>query len=164
LDYVTEKVVVRYDPSNIIHLLIYTYEENGQPGKFLGVVKARDLEEERLSFKELKEKQRRLRETVKALDNTSIHEERLALNQFSEEKVKQNRKQRRQKEHERTGRSSDLSNLIKFKQREEEAAKAASDGDSAPSIDPNLGRKRFKPSGAAKIAVSNWNEHLQDNW
>lgn len=164
LDYVTEKVVVRYDPSNIIHLLIYTYEENGQPGKFLGVVKARDRKEERLSLKELKEKQRRLREGVKALDNTSIHEERLALNQFSEEKVKQNRKQRRQKEHDRTGRSSGLSNVVKFKRQEEEAAKAASDGDSAPSIDPNLGRKRFKPSGAAKIAVSNWNEHLQDNW
>lgn len=163
LSYVTKNVVVRYDPSNIVHLLIYTCEENGQPGKFIGVVKARDLKEERLSLKELKERKCRLREGVKALDTTSILEERLALNQFSEEKVKQTRKQRRQKEHDRTGRSSGLSNIVEFK-RQEAAAQNSPTGESTPPIDPNLGRKRFKPSGAAKIAVSDWNEHLQDNW
>lgn len=164
LDYVTKNVVVRYDPSNIIHLLIYTCEENGQPGKFVGVVKARDLKEEQLSLKELKERKRRLREGVKALDTTSILEERLSLNEFSEKKAKETRKQQRQKEHDRTGRSSGLSNVIEFKRQEDIAAKTASTGESVPTVDPNLGRKRFKPSEAAKIAVSNWNEHLQDNW
>lgn len=164
LSYVTKNVVVRYDPSNIIHLLIYTCEGNGQPGKFVGVVKARDLKEEHLALKELKERKRRLREGVKALDTTSILEERLALNEFSEKKVKQTRKQRRQKEHDRTGCSSGLSNVVEFKRQEEAAAKTTSTGESVPIVDPNLGRKRFKPSGAAKVAVSNWNEHLQDNW
>ncbi len=164
LDYVTKKVVVRYNPANIIHLLIYTCEENGQPGKLVGTAKARDLKEERLSLKELKERKRRLRAGVKALDTSSILAERLALNQFSEEKVRETRKQRRQKEHDRTGRSSGLSNVVEFKRQEEAATKATSNTDSASAIDPNLGRKRFKPSGAAKVAVSNWNEHLQDNW
>jgi putative transposase len=164
LDYVTKNVAVRYDPANIIHLLIYSCAESGQPGKFLGVVKARDLKEERLSLKELKERKRRLREATKALDTTSILEERLALNQFSEEKVRETRQQRRQKEHDRTGRSSGLSNVIDFKRQEASTAQNGSTGEPTPPIDPNLGRKRFKPSGTAKIAVSNWNEHLQDNW
>jgi putative transposase len=160
LDYVTKNVVVRHDPSNIIHLLIYTCEGNGQPEKFVGVVKARDLKEERLSLKELKERKRRLREGVKALNTDPILEERLSLNQFSEEKVKETRKQRRHKEHDRTGRSSGLSNAIEFKRQEDIAAKTASTGESVPTADPNLGRKRFKPLEAAKIAVSNWTQPL----
>jgi hypothetical protein len=57
-----------------------------------------------------------------------------------------------------------LSNIIEFKRQEASAAQNGSTGESTPSIDPNLGRKRFKPSEAAKVAISNWNEHLQDNW
>ena len=148
----------------IIHLLIYTCEESGQPGKFVGVVKARDLKEEQLSLKELKERQRRVREGVKALNTNPIQEEILALNQFSEKKVKQTRKQRRQKEHDRTGRSAGLSNVVEFKRQEASDTQTVSTGDSVPTAAPNSERKRFKPSGAAKIAVSNWNEHLQDNW
>lgn len=164
LDYVTKKVAVRYDPANIVHLLVYSCGENGQPGKFIGVVKARDLKEERLSLKELKERKSKLRRDTKALDTSSILEERLALNQLSERKVKETRKQRRQKEHDRTERSSGLSNVVKFQRQEASATQNSATDQPAPSIDPNLGRKRFKPSGAAKIAVSNWNEHLQDNW
>jgi putative transposase len=118
LGYKTKKVAVRYDPSNIIHLLIYTHEENGQPGKFLGVVRARDLEEDRLSLKELKERKRRLAQAQKALDKSSILEERLDLNESSEKKVKQTRKERRNKAHNDGGCSSGLSNVIEFKRQE----------------------------------------------
>lgn len=117
-----------------------------------------------MSLKELKERQRRVREGVKALNTNPIQEEILALNQFSEKKVKQTRKQRRQKEHDRTGRSAGLSNVVEFKRQEASDTQTVSTGDSVPTAAPNSERKRFKPSGAAKIAVSNWNEHLQDNW
>ncbi|HEY9697115.1 MAG TPA: transposase family protein [Trichocoleus sp.] len=164
LEYVKKKVVVRYDPSNIIHLLVYTHEEDGQPGRFLGVVRARDLKEDKLSLKELKERKRRLSQAQRAIDISSILDERLDLNEFAEEKIKKTRKQRRSIEHELTGCSSGLANVVEFKRQEALNNSSEVAVDSSRIEAQNSQRKRFKPSDEAKMAIPNWNQHLQDYW
>ena len=54
------KVTVRYDPSNIVKLLVYTLEQDGQPSKYLGIIRSRDLSESRLSLREWKEREPRV--------------------------------------------------------------------------------------------------------
>ena len=38
----SEYITLRYDPSNILRLMAYTKEDNGQPARYLGVIRARD--------------------------------------------------------------------------------------------------------------------------
>jgi putative transposase len=66
------KVTIRYNPTNIIYILVYTVEENDQPAKFLGTLRARDLEEERLSLKEWKDRKKKMRDEGKEIDQ-SVH-------------------------------------------------------------------------------------------
>ena len=91
----TGKVTVRYDPSNIIKLLVYTPEHDGQPSKYLGVIRSRDLSESRLSLREWKEREKQIRKEGKAIDQTSILAQQRDLNNFANEKVTDmNRKSR----------------------------------------------------------------------
>jgi putative transposase len=98
IDFLAEyngKVTIRYDPSNIVKLLVYTLEQDDQPSKYLGVIRARDLSESRLSLRESKERGKQTRKEGKAIDQTSILAQQLDLNNFSNEKVKElNRKSR----------------------------------------------------------------------
>jgi putative transposase len=89
------KVTIRYDPSNIVKVLAYTLEQDGQPSKYLGVLPSRDLSESRLSLREWKEREKQIRKEGKAIDQTSILAQQRDLNNFSNEKVKElNRKNR----------------------------------------------------------------------
>ncbi len=89
------KVTIRYDPSNIIKLLVYTPEQDGQPSKYLGVIRSRDLSESRLSLREWKEREKQIRKEGKAIDQTSILAQQRDLNNFANEKVKEmNRRSR----------------------------------------------------------------------
>ncbi len=98
IDFLAEyngKVTVRYDPSNIVRILVYTLEQDGQPSKYLGVIRSRDLTEDRLSLREWKEREKQIRKEGKAIDQTSILAQQRDLNNFADEKVKEmNRKKR----------------------------------------------------------------------
>jgi Mu transposase, C-terminal len=83
------KVTIGYDPSNIVKVLAYTLEQDGQPSKYLGVLPSRDLSESRLSLREWKEREKQIRKEGKAIDQTSILSQQRDLNNFSNEKVKE---------------------------------------------------------------------------
>lgn len=96
------KVTLRYNPSNIVYILVYTKEKNDQPSKYLGTVRAkhsqeRDLyrDEERLSLKEWDDRKKKRREEGKLVDQSSILAEQRDLTQFSNEKVSAHRKRKR---------------------------------------------------------------------
>lgn len=119
LPYHGRHVVLRYNPSNIIHVLVYTLEENGQPSKHLGTVRARDLEEERLSLKEWTERKEKIREDGKKIDQSSILRQQRDLVKFSDDKVAQKKKEmrtrgRRRKEQSRITRNSPQSKVVQF--------------------------------------------------
>ena len=75
--------------------MVYTLEQDGQPSKYLGVIRSRDLTEDRLSLREWKEREKQIRKEGKAIDQTSILAQKRDLNKFADEKVKEmNRKKR----------------------------------------------------------------------
>ncbi|WP_310485678.1 transposase family protein [Chamaesiphon sp. VAR_48_metabat_403] len=92
-----DKVTIRYDPSNIVKLLVYTLEQDGQPSKYLGVIRSRDLSESRLSLREWKEREKQIRKEGKAIDQTSILAQQRDLNNFANEKVKEMNQKKRGK-------------------------------------------------------------------
>jgi putative transposase len=92
-----DKVTIRYDPSNIVKLLVYTLEQDGQPSKYLGVIRSRDLSESRLSLREWKEREKQIRKEGKAIDQTSILAQQRDLNKFADEKVKEMNQKKRAK-------------------------------------------------------------------
>jgi putative transposase len=67
-DYEGKKVLIRYNPTNIVYVLVYTVEENSQPSRFLGTIRARDLEKERLSLKEWEDRKAQIRREGKKID------------------------------------------------------------------------------------------------
>ena len=76
-------------------VMVYTLEQDGQPSKYLGIIRSRDLTEDRLSLREWKEREKRIRKEGKAIDQTSILAQQRDLNKFADEKVKEmNRKKR----------------------------------------------------------------------
>lgn len=121
------KVVLRYNPSNIVYLYVYSKEMSGQPSKYLGTIRAkhsqeRDLycDEERLSLKEWKERKKKRRAESKSVDRSSISSEQRDLTQYSAKKVEahnqKNRKTQQVKKDEqaRITRNSDRSKVIEF--------------------------------------------------
>lgn len=123
------KVVLRYNPSNIVYLYVYTKEVNGQPSKYLGTIRAkhseeRDLyrDEERLSLKEWRDRKKKRSEESKSVDQSSILAEQRDLTKFSDEKVEEHKQRRRKRktrevkkdEQARITRNSKQSNVIEF--------------------------------------------------
>ncbi len=100
IDFLVEyngKVTIGYDPSNIINILVYTLEQDGQTSKYLGVIHSRDLSESRLSLGEWKERGKQIREEGKAIDKTSMLAQQQDLNNFADEKVIQMNQKKRGK-------------------------------------------------------------------
>lgn len=123
------KVVLRYNPSNIVYLYVYTKEVNGQPSRYLGTIRAkhsqeRDLyrDEERLSLKEWKDRKKKRSEETKSVDQSSTVAEQRDLTKFSDDKVEEHKKRRRKRktrevkkdEQARITRNSKQSNVIEF--------------------------------------------------
>jgi putative transposase len=104
--YEGSEVTLRYNPSNIIYLLIYTREKNGQPSKYLGTVRARDLDEERLSLKEWEDRKKKIRAEGKAIDQSSILAQQRELFSSSNEKAKTLKGRRKAEQHRITRKSS----------------------------------------------------------
>jgi putative transposase len=97
LDKYDGKVTIRYDPSNIVRVMVYTLEQDGQPSKYLGIIRSRDLSESRLSLREWKEREKQIRKEGKAIDQTSILAQQRDLNKFADEKVKEMKRNKRGK-------------------------------------------------------------------
>jgi putative transposase len=101
IDFLVEyngKVTIVSDPSNIIKILVYTLEQDGQTSKYLGVIRSRDLSESRLSLGEWKERGKQIREEGKAIDKTSMLAQQQDLNNFADEKVIQMNQKKRGKD------------------------------------------------------------------
>jgi hypothetical protein len=87
--------VLRYNPDNIVEMLVYTPEVDGQPSQYLGRVRMRDKNIEKLSLKELKMIRKKTIEGKDKLDQSSLYQERLDLINCSNEKVSEQRKKQR---------------------------------------------------------------------
>ncbi|GFE68754.1 DDE-type integrase/transposase/recombinase [Chroococcus sp. FPU101] len=114
-------VVLRYNPDNIIEVLVYTAEVDGQPSQYLGTVRVRDRREEQLSFKEWEIIKKKRREGKENLDQSSLLQERKDLMSFSNEKVAQKRKRSkpktqelRREEQNRINQETRSSNVVPF--------------------------------------------------
>jgi putative transposase len=159
LGYECQSIILRYDPRNIISLLVYTQEKRGQPTTFLGTVTAKDLEREKLSLDELKLTLRRIRKQGKAIDNSLILSERIDLHNFTAEKIggKRSRRERRKTEHKRVKQQSERSNVIDLK------PIVAIPQESPEEVDCT-----YEPTEPAEnlaaVAVSDWNQYLEENW
>jgi hypothetical protein len=153
-------VELRYDPSNIIHILAYTVGDTESPSRCLGVLKSRDRREEKLSLKSLRFEQRIIREEEKARDKSSIHLDELERNEFVEKKIREKKKQIRRKEHEQTGRSEGLTNVISIDRKEEQKKESnlnQKGGGKRPS-------QKLEPKRTAEVVVSDWNQHSEEDW
>lgn len=90
-----EVVALRFDPDDITTLLIYECRSDGTE-EFLDYAHAQGLETERLSLRELKVINKRLKEAGEEINNNSILEAMLDREAYVENLVKRNRQQRRQ--------------------------------------------------------------------
>ena len=110
----SEYITLRYDTSNILRLMAYTKEEDGQPAKYLGIIQARDRTEA-FSIWEQKAKNKKINRESKQLDRTSIYSERLDRHQAIENKKKQSKADKRKKEQERIDLNRTGLNIVEFK-------------------------------------------------
>ena len=160
-----EYIALRYDPSNILRLMAYTKEEQGQPAKYLGIIQARD-KTEAFSIWEQKAQNKRINSESKQLDRTSIYSERLDRQQAMENKKKRSKAENRQKEQKRINRDRTGLNIVEFK------APVGKDRQAATTNKPKLllmkpvalksrqNKSKVKP---AKVKASNWDRFTNHN-
>lgn len=101
IDYIGEEISLRYDPRNIITLLAYTAAKHLKPSELIGVIKARNFEDEQMTLDELKWIVQKLRRQLTKADNISILNERYNHLNLMEEKRAEKRRQRRKKQQKR---------------------------------------------------------------
>ena len=166
VDYQGEPISLRYDQRNILVLLAYTRPKDGQPGEFIGVVRARDAKEKQMSLEELKWRKQKLREQAYEIDNGSILNERLDLYEFVEHKRKSKRQRRKtaQKRHEQQTNQSQVLELF---------PQNATVGDTpVPPVASQSTVEQAQPiDGSAneyipqtKIVAYDWNQLMEENW
>jgi putative transposase len=171
VDYQGEPISLRYDQRNILVLLAYTRPKEGQPGEFIGVVRARDAKEKQMSLEELKWRKQKLREQAKEIDNSSILNERLDLYEFVEEKRKSKRQRRKkaQKRHEQETNQSKVLEL--FPQNatvgDTPVPPVASESTVAQAhpiaVEP-LDDSSDEYTLPTKIVAYDWNQLMEENW
>lgn len=158
-------ITLRYDPRNILRLMAYTKEENGQPAKYLGIIQARDRIEP-FSIWEQKARNKRINDKSKLLDKTSIYSERLDRHQAVEHKRKQSKDANRKKEQKRIDNNRIGLNLVEFKAPTQDHCQRAI---SSPkkllplkpvSLKSRLNKPKVKP---AKVTASNWDQFINKN-
>jgi putative transposase len=171
MDYQGEPISLRYDQRNILVLLAYTRPKEGQPGEFIGVVRARDAKEKQMSLAELKWRKQKLREQAYEIDNSSIFNERLDLYEFVEEKRKSKRQRRKkaQKQHEQQTNQSKVFELF---------PQNATVGDTpVPPMALDSTLEQAQPIAVeslddssneytlpTKIVAYDWNQLMEENW
>ncbi|MBD2301188.1 Mu transposase C-terminal domain-containing protein [Nostoc sp. FACHB-190] len=183
LKYEAKQVSLRYDKRNITTVLAYTRPINGEPGEFIGVIHARDCEQERMSLGELNYIKKKLRNAGKEVDNSSILNERLSRFEDVEQTRKDRRRQRRKKaqqEHEVKTNKSKVVELFPENQVPEEVTTSEKilvsnsfDPDSpniVNSIDKQVIHEKpatnqtAKAKRRPKLGVKDWNQFMRDNW
>jgi len=93
--YAGERVVLRYDPTDITTVLVYRRETDREV--FLAKAFAQDLETEQLSLEEAKAINRKIREKGKTISNRSILDEVRDRDRFvSQKKTKKERQKEEQ--------------------------------------------------------------------
>ncbi|MHC5823265.1 MAG: hypothetical protein ACYT04_47380, partial [Nostoc sp.] len=163
---------------NIVTLLAYTRPLDGQPGEFIGIVKARDLEKERLSLGELNWIKKKLRVEAKEVDNSSILNERLNIFEDVEQERKSRRKRQRKaqvKQEQKSNKSKIIVEMFPENAILEETTISQESFTSAPDIasqkpvnsidkqdksETNRTTKARRP----RVGVQNWNQFVKDNW
>ena len=167
-------VVLRYNPDNIVYVLVYTPESEGQPSQYLGTIRARDLEEERLSLKEWESRKKKIRNQAKQLDLSPILKERKDLMAFSEQKLteqrrkqKKSKKQRRRMEQERITQKTRPSNLVTFPLEN----KPSSSTQAIQSQDNQVCLEQVKSTpetiveeSSPLMIISDWDDFVDSNW
>ena len=182
LDYEGKQVSLRYDKRNITTVLAYTRPINGEPGKFVGVIQARDCERERMSLAELNYIKKKLRDEGKQVDNSSILNERLSRFEDVEQTRKQRRRQRQKKaqqEHEIKSNKSKIVELFPENATPEEITTSQENltstfdvgsENAVNSIDKQVTQNKPDPNQTAKarrrprVGVKDWNQFMKDNW
>ena len=163
--YQSEYITLRYDPSNILRLMAYTKEENGQPAKYLGIIQARDRTEP-FSIREQKAKSKRITRESKQLDRASIYSERLDRQQAVENKKKQSKADNRKKEQKRIDQERTGINIVEFKApvQDDNQAEIASTKKLLLMKPVVLKSRQNKPKvKPAKVKASNWDRFMNHN-
>ena len=119
-----ETVALRYDPADVTTLLVYKINADNTE-EFLDYAHAQGLETERLSLREIKAINRRLKEAGEQINNDAILEAMLDRQAFVEETVKRNRKDRRQAANEQVNPVEQVAN--KFATPDQKAVESASE-------------------------------------
>ncbi|MDJ0596659.1 MAG: DDE-type integrase/transposase/recombinase [Pleurocapsa sp. MO_226.B13] len=162
----SEYITLRYDPSNILRLMAYTKEENGQPAKYLGIIQAKDRTEP-FSIREQKAKSKRITRESKQLDRTSIYSERLDRQQAVENKRKQSKANNRKKEQKRIERDRTGINIVEFKApvRDDNQTAIANQKKLLVMKPVTLKSRQNKPKvKPAKVKASNWDRFINHNY
>lgn len=158
-------ITLRYDPSNILRLMAYTKEENGQPAKYLGIIQARDRTES-FSIWEQKARNKRINDESKLIDKTSIYSERLDRQQAVENKKKQSKADNRKKEQKRIDKNRTGINIVEFKApvRDDNQAEIARKKKLLLMKPVALKSRQSKPKvKPAKVKTSNWDRFTTHN-
>lgn len=166
-EYEGYQVTLRYDPSNIVYILVYTREKNGQPSKYLGTIRARDLEEERLSLKEWEDRKKKIRDEGNAIDQSSILAQQRDLYTSSIEQAK-TLKGRRKDEQRRITRNSSHAKVVELHPEDSSKGKkkgktlteaiASSPAEGVESVYEEL----EMPVKPALFVVPDWEEFIND--
>ncbi|HEY9858115.1 MAG TPA: transposase family protein [Candidatus Obscuribacterales bacterium] len=171
VDYQGDPISLRYDQRNILVLLAYTRPKDGQPGEFIGVVRARDAKEKQMSLEELKWRKQKLREQAYEIDNSSILNERLKLYEVVEQKRKSKRQRGKnaQKRHEQQTNQSKVVELF---------PQNATVGDTVVPLMASdltveqaqiiavesLDESSNEYTPPTKIVAYDWNQLMEENW
>ncbi|NJL22424.1 MAG: hypothetical protein HC895_19020 [Leptolyngbyaceae cyanobacterium SM1_3_5] len=174
--YEGRKVIILYNPTNIVYILVYSLEENEQPGEYLGTIRARDVQEERLSLREWEARKKKMRNEGKAIDQSSILAEQRDSYNDSIKQAKTTR-QRRTRESMRLTKASPHSDKVvelhppkaasatQTKPKRSKPRKVESPIETSASEPLELVQEQsevqVKP---ALYVVSNWNEFIEDRW
>lgn len=170
------KVSLRYNPSNIVHIFVYTQEKNGQPAQYLGMLRAkhaqeRDLyrDEKRLSLQEWQERKKKRREEGKLVEHLSILAEQRDLTAFSNDIVKAHRQRKRtvkqvkSDEQATITRQSNAAKVVEFPaQNSIETVKNQSQ--TLTTTDSCLTSESEIQVKPAFYVVADWNEFVENYW
>lgn len=166
-----ECIILRYDPRNIVNLLVYEPVNDDKLGKYCGTIKAKDIEKQQLSFDELKHRNSTINKDKNKIDNSPIYSERLDLHEFREQKVKQTRKQRRKVEQKRIESKSNKSKVVELFPRNSTDEQVDIDNNNTTSdivktvvVPKNQTSKSEKPIQKPVEIVVDWNQYVEENW
>ncbi|MBD2069807.1 DDE-type integrase/transposase/recombinase [Leptolyngbya sp. FACHB-671] len=174
--YEGREVMLLYNPTNIVYILVYSLEENGQPAEYLGTIRARDWLGERLSFREWEAMKKKIRDEGNAIDQSSILAEQRDSYNDSIKQVKTMRQRRRSESRRLTKASPHSDKVVELhppqaasanstKSKRSKSKKVESEVESAAPEPLESVQEQVEVSvNPALYVVSDWNEFVEDSW